>query len=49
MAHHRQSAGHWATVRAECASILVHHASSVLVTGHAGQVHALHLVRVVRS
>jgi len=46
--HHGQRAGHRAAIRAEGAAILVQHGRPVLAAGHAGQVHALQLVGVVR-
>lgn len=42
--HHRECTSHWATVRAECAAILVQHSSSILATSHT---HALQLVGMV--
>lgn len=47
--YHRQSTGHWAAIRAECAAILAQHSSSILATRHARQLHALQLVGVVWS
>ncbi len=47
--YHRQSAGHWASIRTECATILVQQSSSILATRHARQIHALQLVGVVWS
>lgn len=47
--YHRQSTGHWAAIRTECATILVQHSSSILATRHARQIHALQLVGVVWS